>query len=607
MIISKTFKIQIIMKINILIFAILLLIVCNSYADDDKNTVLEKVRNSIVNIETFGLPEFGKFQAINKGTGFIIREDGLVLTNYDNVKDVRGILIYTRNAGESKPYFGVPIIKDTALNLAIIKVFDLQEKALEFADTNIVSMGAEVLVPGYLGQNTDRNKINSSWGIISSDTQDTLSQTSAPLNDGNAGSPVVNMHGKVVGIAVGKITGYSVENMGLFLNSKYILEFIGRVKSPVNIDSINVLPMVAGSDLEIKNLRLKELAGTSKVQAYKNFCLAEYYKQNTGKRDSLQKNFEVLDSCKKLIGKATEVDDKFYLAYFYLAIYNIEQQMLCCALDIDASDYKLYEEFKSAKYSLNTIAYDLKTKNPTAELLYAFMDGASLDCDSWNYFYKFYKEKYSLRDERADEIYNYFHYGKYPGLLKEAMDEQDSYYDINKTKYGRKTIKFGISIGFVNNENSTKNIYFCEYNINPNYSISLNLIEEENPRKKVSGFFDKFIYQIGVGYKDFSLKWTPDDKQTQGVYRYYLEYLVFADTKAYAMDFYLKFGAGIINLDYYNDDRYFLDRDWSIRVGACFGISNFFFLYSDYDIIISDDKYKLLNNLFISFGMYIYI
>lgn len=59
-----------------------------------------------------------------------------------------------------------------------------------------------------------------SWGA------GTFILTDAPVNSGNSGGPMVNVHGKVVGIVESKLVDESIDNMGFALSAQTIRDFI---------------------------------------------------------------------------------------------------------------------------------------------------------------------------------------------------------------------------------------------------------------------------------------------------------------------------------------------------------------------------------------------
>ncbi len=146
------------------------------------------------------------------GTGVIISQDGLILTNRHVVEQSSAsieVVDYTNTKHQ-----GQVIGRDSSNDIAFIKVPDLPNTvpAAKLADSSQVKVGDKVLAIGNaLGefQNTVTSGIVSGIGrpIDVSDEQSgaltsltNLIQTDAAINPGNSGGPLVNISGEVIGI-----------------------------------------------------------------------------------------------------------------------------------------------------------------------------------------------------------------------------------------------------------------------------------------------------------------------------------------------------------------------------------------------------------------------
>ena len=137
------------------------------------------------------------------GSGFVISEDGFIVTNNHVIEGADEILIEFFPGGEP----GVPaelIGTDPNTDIAVLKV-DLDGLPyVEFGDSNAegARVGDWVMAMGNpLGQG-----FSVSAGIVSarnralSGTYDDYIQTDAAINRGNSGGPLFNMDGEVVGV-----------------------------------------------------------------------------------------------------------------------------------------------------------------------------------------------------------------------------------------------------------------------------------------------------------------------------------------------------------------------------------------------------------------------
>lgn len=153
-------------------------------------------------------------QEIGGGTGFIVSEDGLVLTNKHVVLDDSAE--YTVFTNDGKKYPAKILAKDPVQDLAVIKVEpseDLKFPVVELGDSDVLQIGQTVIAIGNaLGEfrNTVSvgvisglgRTISASGGVGStfSETLEDIIQTDAAINHGNSGGPLLNLKGQVIGI-----------------------------------------------------------------------------------------------------------------------------------------------------------------------------------------------------------------------------------------------------------------------------------------------------------------------------------------------------------------------------------------------------------------------
>ncbi|MBU4481490.1 trypsin-like peptidase domain-containing protein [Patescibacteria group bacterium] len=157
---------------------------------------------------------------IGGGTGFIISEDGMVLTNAHVVSDKEAD--YTVLTNDGKKYPAKVLTRDTIRDLAVMKIagektIDEEGKLnlksfppLKLGDSAQLQIGQTVIAIGNaLGE--FRNTV--SVGVISGlgrtvtasgggmiETLEDVIQTDAALNRGNSGGPLLNLKGEVIGV-----------------------------------------------------------------------------------------------------------------------------------------------------------------------------------------------------------------------------------------------------------------------------------------------------------------------------------------------------------------------------------------------------------------------
>ncbi len=154
-----------------------------------------------------------KYQDIGAGSGFIVSEDGLILTNKHVVSDNKAD--YTVFMNDGKKYPAKVLALDPVQDLAVIKI-EPQEgetfSAVTLGDSDGLQIGQTAIAIGNaLGQ--FRNTV--SVGVVSglgrtvsasnqtgsfSETLQDIIQTDAAINEGNSGGPLLNLKGEVIGI-----------------------------------------------------------------------------------------------------------------------------------------------------------------------------------------------------------------------------------------------------------------------------------------------------------------------------------------------------------------------------------------------------------------------
>ncbi len=159
------------------------------------------------------------------GTGFIIRENGLILTNKHVVSDQNAQ--YSVVTKDGKQYEVKQINRDPAYDLAILKIEASGLPVLELGDSDQLKVGQTVVAIGNaLGKfsNTVTKGVvsgvgrgitaSTGYGAQSEELDDVI-QTDAAINPGNSGGPLLNLSAEVIGINVATASG--AENIGFAL------------------------------------------------------------------------------------------------------------------------------------------------------------------------------------------------------------------------------------------------------------------------------------------------------------------------------------------------------------------------------------------------------
>ncbi|MGM9663108.1 MAG: S1C family serine protease [Oscillospiraceae bacterium] len=178
--------------------------------------------NAVVSINVSGVSTniFGQTtETASAGSGFIVTQDGYIVTNYHVVQNARSVKV-TLYSGES--YDAEVIGGDEDYDIAVLKINAEGLQAVTLGDSDKLNVGETVAAIGNpLGELT----FSMSQGVVScvnrainvDGTPFNMIQIDASINPGNSGGPLVNTYGEVVGIVSAKYSQYAsttVEGLG---------------------------------------------------------------------------------------------------------------------------------------------------------------------------------------------------------------------------------------------------------------------------------------------------------------------------------------------------------------------------------------------------------
>lgn len=215
--------------------------------------VVDKVSPSVVAIgvirkvfNPFDPSSRPKNQSSTIGTGFVVSDKGIIVTNKHVVSDTTST--YSVITKDGKKYSTKKIYRDPILDLAIVSIDGSNLAALDLGDSSNLKVGQTVIAIGNaLGKftNTVTTGIVSGLGRQvdagdpfsgSAESLDDLIQTDAAINPGNSGGPLLNSAGQVIGVNVATTEGAQNIGFAIPINSvkKIVNEFVqtGNVSRP---------------------------------------------------------------------------------------------------------------------------------------------------------------------------------------------------------------------------------------------------------------------------------------------------------------------------------------------------------------------------------------
>ena len=139
-------------------------------------------------------------KAASLGSGFIIKEDGIVITNNHVIANAEDILI---KVGD-KEYDAEVIGADPYMDLAVLRMKTKDKfKPVSFGDSSKARVGDWVVAIGNpfgLGGTVTSGIISARNRQIGLTRYEDFIQTDASINQGNSGGPLFNLKGDVIGV-----------------------------------------------------------------------------------------------------------------------------------------------------------------------------------------------------------------------------------------------------------------------------------------------------------------------------------------------------------------------------------------------------------------------
>jgi serine protease Do len=219
--------------------------------------VYERTHKAVVNVsgeQTVSRhvwPEFGQFdpwgprfeqQVPVLGSGFVVHEDGFIVTNAHVVEGVKRIKVVFSDGRE----FQANVVSvDTSKDLAVLAV-KTNEKlpAIELGRSNDLMIGETAIAIGnpYGYSNTVTSGVVSAVGRDIKVTEDYwlrgLIQTDAPINPGNSGGPLLNVNGELIGITTA--IRAEAQNIGFAIPVDSLVENLSHMLMPEQLRRVRL-------------------------------------------------------------------------------------------------------------------------------------------------------------------------------------------------------------------------------------------------------------------------------------------------------------------------------------------------------------------------------
>lgn len=224
------------------------LIVNGSIADivEQANPAIVGIKNYVESVGSSGFGKTPKSKEVvqGSGSGVIISEDGLIVTNH-HVIDSASRVTVTLNNGEE--YNAKIMGSDKYVDLAVLKIEETGLTYMNFGNSESARQGELAIAIGYpLSDDFSSTTVTS--GILSAVGRDVevqgihyeMIQTDAPINPGNSGGALLDGNGELIGINTLKTLYAGSTSYGTTITAEGIGYAIpSHVAQPIINDLIN--------------------------------------------------------------------------------------------------------------------------------------------------------------------------------------------------------------------------------------------------------------------------------------------------------------------------------------------------------------------------------
>src|SRR6201996_306241 len=172
-----------------------------------------------------------------QGSGFVIRADGLIVTNRHVIVSARAVQVKLSN-GQRLP--AKVVGADAATDIALLKVTTMPLPMLNLGSSANVSVGDAVIAIGNpfgLGQTVTAGIVSARGRTMEDDPYIDFLQTDAAINFGNSGGPLLTTDGTVVGVtsAIFSPSGGSV-GLGFAIPAETVAAVVGELEAHGHVD-----------------------------------------------------------------------------------------------------------------------------------------------------------------------------------------------------------------------------------------------------------------------------------------------------------------------------------------------------------------------------------
>lgn len=233
----------------------------------------ENCYESVVSITAYADGSSGYYW----GTGFVLSEDGLILTNTHIIEECSSATVTLH---DDRTFDAKLIGADSISDIALLKIEAEGLVPAQLGTTEDIKVGQKVAALGNPLGETFRMTLTD--GIISGLSRAmnykghtmTLLQTNAALNEGNSGGPLFNMYGQVIGVTNMKMmtssTDNAIEGIGFAIPTDTMVEIVQSLIENGEVTGRATIGITVGGIPEEANSEYKLPEGLYVVSVVEN-------------------------------------------------------------------------------------------------------------------------------------------------------------------------------------------------------------------------------------------------------------------------------------------------------------------------------------------------
>ena len=175
--------------------------------------------NAVVEITCQVSVDYGFFGTVNGeagGTGFVVNENGYIVTNNHVVENATNIMV---SFYDGQKYSAEVVGVSEAHDIAVLKVEATGLNTVTIGSSSSLEVGNTIYTIGHplgLSYSLSTGIISATERMINEESGNAISviQLDCGINEGNSGGPLFNSRGEVIGVTNAKYAGSTIESIG---------------------------------------------------------------------------------------------------------------------------------------------------------------------------------------------------------------------------------------------------------------------------------------------------------------------------------------------------------------------------------------------------------